>query len=58
MGKMTNMATALAVYALICKQTTRPFVLPRTKVQWGRLTDMTDARQLPKQQLGGLRKIT
>jgi hypothetical protein len=57
-GNMKNMATALAVYAPICKQTNRPFVFPRTKVQWDRLTDMTDARQSPKQQLGGLRKIT
>jgi len=57
-GNMMNMATALAVYASICKQTNRPFVFPRTKVQWDRLTDITDARQVAKQQLGGLRQIT
>ena len=46
-----NMATTLAVYASICKQTNRPFVFPGSRVQWDSLTDLTDARQLAKQQL-------
>jgi nucleoside-diphosphate-sugar epimerase len=50
-GNAMNMATTLAVYASICKQTHRPFVFPGSKVQWDSLTDMTDARQLAKQQL-------
>ncbi|MEG3012465.1 MAG: NAD-dependent dehydratase, partial [Pseudomonas sp.] len=50
-GNAMNMATTLAVYASICKQTDRPFVFPGSRVQWDSLTDMTDARQLAKQQL-------
>jgi nucleoside-diphosphate-sugar epimerase len=50
-GNAMNMATTLAVYASVCKQTGRPFVFPGSKVQWESLTDMTDARQLAKQQL-------
>jgi nucleoside-diphosphate-sugar epimerase len=50
-GNAMNMATTLAVYASICKQTNCPFVFPGSKVQWDSLTDMTDARQLAKQQL-------
>jgi len=50
-GNAMNMATTLAVYASICKQTHRPFVFPGSRVQWDSLTDMTDARQLAKQQL-------
>jgi nucleoside-diphosphate-sugar epimerase len=50
-GNAMNMATTLAVYASICKKTNRPFVFPGSKVQWDSLTDMTDARQLAKQQL-------
>lgn len=51
LGNAMNMATTLAVYASICKQTNRPFVFPGSKVQWDSLTDMTDARQLAQQQL-------
>ncbi|CAB1402243.1 Nucleoside-diphosphate-sugar epimerases [Pseudomonas fluorescens] len=50
-GNAMNMATTLAVYASICKKTNRPFVFPGSRVQWDSLTDMTDARQLAKQQL-------
>ncbi|KOX63821.1 NAD-dependent dehydratase [Pseudomonas psychrophila] len=50
-GNAMNMATTLAVYATICKYTGRPFVFPGSRVQWDSLTDMTDARQLAKQQL-------
>ncbi|WP_268796823.1 SDR family oxidoreductase [Pseudomonas huanghezhanensis] len=50
-GNAMNMATTLAVYATICKATSRPFVFPGSRVQWDSLTDMTDARQLAKQQL-------
>ena len=50
-GNAMNMATTLAVYATICKATGRPFVFPGSRVQWDSLTDMTDARQLAKQQL-------
>lgn len=50
-GNAMNMATTLAVYATICKHTGRPFVFPGSRVQWDSLTDMTDARQLAKQQL-------
>ncbi len=50
-GNAMNMATTLTVYASICKATGRPFVFPGSRVQWDSLTDMTDARQLAKQQL-------
>lgn len=50
-GNAMNMAATLAVYATICKYTGRPFVFPGSRVQWDSLTDMTDARQLAKQQL-------
>ena len=50
-GNAMNMATTLAVYASICKATGRPFVFPGSRVQWDSLTDITDARQLAKQQL-------
>lgn len=50
-GNAMNMATTLAVYATVCKATGRPFVFPGSRVQWDSLTDMTDARQLAKQQL-------
>jgi len=50
-GNAMNMATTLAVYATICKQTGRPFVFPGSRVQWDSLTDMTDAKQLAKQLL-------
>lgn len=48
-GNAMNMATTLAVYASICRETGRPFRFPGSAVQWNSLTDMTDARQLAKQ---------
>ncbi|MCV4263278.1 SDR family oxidoreductase [Pseudomonas capsici] len=50
-GNAMNMATTLAAYATISKHTGRPFVFPGSRVQWDSLTDMTDARQLARQQL-------
>jgi nucleoside-diphosphate-sugar epimerase len=50
-GNAMNMATTLAVYASICRETGRPFRFPGSLVQWNSLTDMTDARQLAKQLL-------
>lgn len=48
-GNAMNMATTLAVYASICRETGRPFRFPGSAVQWNSLTDMTDSRQLAKQ---------
>lgn len=50
-GNAMNMATTLAVYASICRETGRPFRFPGSAVQWNSLTDMTDSRQLAKQLL-------
>lgn len=50
-GNAMNMATTLAVYASVCRETGRPFRFPGSAVQWNSLTDMTDARQLAKQLL-------
>ena len=47
-GNAMNMATTLAVYASICRQTGRPFRFPGSEVQWNSLTDMTDAGQLAR----------
>lgn len=48
-GNAMNMGTTLAVYAIICRETGRPFRFPGSAVQWESLTDMTDARQLAAQ---------
>ncbi|KXV60408.1 NAD-dependent dehydratase [Acetobacter tropicalis] len=45
-GNVMNMASTLAVYATLCRETGRPFVFPGSAVQWHGLTDVTDARQL------------
>lgn len=47
-GNAMNMATTLAVYASICRETGRPFRFPGSLAQWNSLTDMTDARQLAR----------
>ena len=47
-GNAMNMATTLAVYASICRNTGRPFRFPGSDVQWNSLTDMTDAAQLAR----------
>src|SRR4029077_16739259 len=43
-----NMGVTLAVYATIARETGRPFVFPGSPVEWGGLTDVTDARVLAK----------
>ncbi|WP_040326291.1 SDR family oxidoreductase [Aurantimonas manganoxydans] len=45
-GNAMNMGTTLAVYAVLCRETGRPFRFPGSAAQWNGLTDMTDARQL------------
>jgi nucleoside-diphosphate-sugar epimerase len=50
-GNAMNMGTTLAVYATLCRETGRPFRFPGSAVQWGALTDMTDARQLARHML-------
>jgi len=47
-GNAMNMATTLAVYAAICRDTGRPFRFPGSPTQWNSLTDMTDARLLAR----------
>jgi nucleoside-diphosphate-sugar epimerase len=47
-GNAMNMGTTLAVYAILCRETGRPFRFPGSAVQWNGLTDMTDARLLAK----------
>ncbi len=47
-GNAMNMGTTLAVYAILCRETGRPFRFPGSAVQWDGLTDMTDARQLAR----------
>src|SRR5580692_11067574 len=47
-GTSMNMGVTLAVYAVICRETGRPFVFPGSPQQWERLTDVTDARVLAK----------
>jgi nucleoside-diphosphate-sugar epimerase len=48
LGNAMNMGVTLAVYAMICRETARPFVFPGSAVQWNSLTDMTDARLLAR----------
>ncbi|GAN59297.1 NAD dependent epimerase/dehydratase [Acetobacter cibinongensis] len=48
-GNVMNIASTLAVYATLCRETGRPFVFPGSAVQWHGLTDLTDARQLAAQ---------
>lgn len=45
-GNAMNMGTTLAAYAVLCRETGRPFTFPGSSMQWKALTDMTDARQL------------
>ena len=47
-GNAMNMGTTLAVYATLCRETSRPFVFPGSAAQWSGLTDMTDAGQLAR----------
>ena len=47
-GNAMNMGATLAVYAVLCRETGRPFRFPGSAAQWEGLTDMTDARMLAK----------
>ena len=47
-GNAMNMGTTLAAYAILCRETGRPFRFPGSGVQWNGLTDMTDARLLAR----------
>lgn len=42
-GNAMNMASTLAVYASICKETALPFVFPGSQQMWNGLTNVTDA---------------
>ncbi|KQT18270.1 NAD-dependent dehydratase [Chryseobacterium sp. Leaf404] len=48
-GNLMNMASTLAVYASICKETGRKFIWPGSDAQWNGISDVTDARMLAKQ---------
>lgn len=48
-GNAMNMAATLAVYAVICKHTGRPFIYPGSPEQYHAVTDVTDARILAQQ---------
>jgi nucleoside-diphosphate-sugar epimerase len=48
LGNVMNMGVTLAVYATICKETSRPFQFPGSRAQWESLTDVTDARMLAR----------
>ncbi len=50
-GNAMNMGTTLAAYAVLCRETGRPFRFPGSQAQWDGLTDMTDARVLARQLL-------
>ncbi|RXM38964.1 NAD-dependent dehydratase [Chryseobacterium sp. CH21] len=48
-GNLMNIATTLAVYASICKETGRKFIWPGSEAQWNGVSDVTDARILAQQ---------
>lgn len=48
-GNLMNIASTLAVYASICKETGRKFIWPGSFEQWSGISDVTDARILAKQ---------
>jgi len=48
-GNLMNIASTLAVYASICKETGRKMIWPGSSEQWNGLSDVTDARILAKQ---------
>lgn len=48
-GYSMNMATTLAVYATLCKETGRPFVFPGTPLQHGGVSEVIDARIIARQ---------
>jgi nucleoside-diphosphate-sugar epimerase len=47
-GNPMNMATAIAVYAAICKELRLPFRFPGSSTAYGRIMEMTDAELLAK----------
>ncbi|NJC33959.1 nucleoside-diphosphate-sugar epimerase [Sphingomonas jejuensis] len=47
-GNAMNMGTTLAVFAVLCRETGRPFRFPGSAAQWNGLTDMTDAGLLAR----------
>ena len=47
-GNAMNLGSTLAVYAVICRETGRPFRWPGSEAQWNGLSDVTDARVLAK----------
>lgn len=47
-GNAMNMASTLAAYAAICKETGRPFVFPGTTQQYEGVVDITDGRIIAK----------
>jgi len=47
-GNAMNMASTLAVYAAICRETGRPFVFPGSPEQYAGAVDVTDGRVLAK----------
>ena len=50
-GNAMNMASTLAAYAAICKETGRPFVFPGSTGQYEGVIDITDGRIIAKHQL-------
>jgi nucleoside-diphosphate-sugar epimerase len=47
-GNAMNLATSLAVYAALCRESGRKFVFPGSPEQYAGITDMTDAGLLAK----------
>jgi nucleoside-diphosphate-sugar epimerase len=43
LGNAMNMGVTLAVYAVVCRETRRPFRFPGSGEQWEAVTDVTDA---------------
>lgn len=47
-GNAMNLATSLAIYATLCRETGRKFVFPGSPQQYNGITDMTDAGLLAR----------
>lgn len=47
-GNAMNLATSLAVYATLCRETGRKFIFPGSPEQYNGITDMTDAGLLAR----------
>jgi nucleoside-diphosphate-sugar epimerase len=48
-GALMNTGMTLACYAVICKETGRPFVFTGNEQQWNMLTEVSDARLIARQ---------